>query len=73
MTGTEDETADRNRNFIIDSIDDTIDIIKELLYQGYRRPEEITYFEKVGGKHDLPTWAAVFPSFLCWAFSKKPS
>jgi enterochelin esterase-like enzyme len=71
MTGTEDETADRNKNFIIDSIDDTIDIIKELLYKGYKRPEEVTYYEKVGGKHDLPTWAAVFPAFLCWAFDRK--
>ena len=68
MTGTEDETADRNRNYIIDSIDDTIDLIKELLDKGYRRREEITYYEKVGGKHDLPTWAAVFPAFLAWAF-----
>lgn len=71
MTGTEDELSDRNRNFIIDSIDDTIDIIKELLKKGYKRPEDITYYEKVGGKHDLATWASALPPFLCWAFGKK--
>lgn len=71
MTGTEDETADRNHNLIIDSIDDTIDIIKELLKKGYQRPEDITYYEMVGGKHNVETWAKVMPTFLCWAFGRK--
>ncbi|WP_316840745.1 alpha/beta hydrolase [Pedobacter gandavensis] len=71
MTGTEDETADRNHNRIIDSIDDTIDVIKELLKKGYERPEDITYYEMVGGKHDVLTWSKVLPAFLCWAFGRK--
>lgn len=70
MTGTQDETADRNHNFIIDSIDDTIDVIKELLQKGYKRPQDIFYYEKVGGKHDVPTWAEALPAFLTWSFSK---
>jgi enterochelin esterase-like enzyme len=69
MTGTEDETSDRNHNYIIDSIDDTIDIIKELIDKGYQRPSDIRYYEMVGGAHNVATWAKVFPSFLCWAFS----
>lgn len=71
MTGTEDETADRNRNFIIDSIDDTVDVIKELLKKGYRRPQDISYYEMVGGKHDVPTWGKAMPAFLTWAFGRK--
>ena len=71
MTGTEDETADRNQNFIIDSIDDTIDIIKELIAKGYKRPDDISYFEMVGGKHEPATWAKVMPSFLIWGFGRK--
>lgn len=71
MTGTEDEKADRNQNFIIDSIDDTIDLIKELEIKGYKRPEAIFYYEMVGGKHDVPTWGKAFPRFLEWAFAKK--
>ena len=71
MTGTEDEKADRNRNFIIDSIDDTIDIIKELLKKGYKRPEEVFYYEMVGGEHNVATWAKVLPAFLMWAFPPK--
>jgi enterochelin esterase-like enzyme len=70
MTGTDDETADRNHNFIIDSIDDTIDVVKELLYKGYRRPQDIFYYEMVGGKHDVPTWGKAMPKFLEWAFKK---
>jgi len=68
MTGTEDEKADRNRNLIIDSIDDTIDVVKGLLKKGYKRPDHIFYYEKVGGKHDVPTWESVMPAFLNWAF-----
>lgn len=68
MTGTEDEKADRNKNFIIDSIDDTIDVVKSLLKKGYKRPENVFYYEKVGGKHDVPTWESVMPAFLNWAF-----
>jgi len=68
QTGTDDETADRNKNGIIDSIDDAIDIIKELELKGYTRPADIQYLEMVGGKHDMPTWAKAMPKFLCWAF-----
>ncbi len=66
--GTEDETADRNNNGIIDSIDDTTDVIKELQEKGYSFPGDITYVELDGGKHNLKTWAKVFPKFTNWAF-----
>lgn len=70
MTGTEDETEDRNHNFIIDSIDDTIDIIKALMDKGYKRPEDIFYYEMVGGRHEVPFWAKALPAFLTWAFPR---
>ena len=66
--GTRDEIADRNNNGIIDAIDDTMDVIKELQKKGYSYPGDITYVEIQDGKHDLPTWGKVFPSFLRWAF-----
>ena len=71
MTGTEDEKADRNKNYIIDSIDDTIDIIKALLIKGYKRPDDIFYYEMVGGEHNVNTWSKAFPAFLKWAFPAK--
>lgn len=70
QTGTLDEISDRNKNGIIDSIDDTVDVIKELEAKGYRRPNDIQYLEIVGGSHDVPTWAKVVPKFLIWAFGR---
>ncbi len=69
--GTEDETADRNNNGIIDAIDDTLDLIKELSQKGYTCPGDITYVEIEGGKHDMPTWGRIFPAFIEWAFGTK--
>ena len=68
QTGTEDEKADRNKNGVIDAIDDTLDVIKELRAKGYSYPGDITYVEIQGGKHDLPTWEKIFPEFVRWAF-----
>lgn len=70
QTGTKDETADRNKNGIIDAIDDTIDIIIELENKGYTRPADIHYLEVVGGRHDTETWGKAMGKFLCWAFGK---
>jgi enterochelin esterase-like enzyme len=70
QTGTKDETADRNKNGIIDSIDDTIDLIKELENKGYNRPADIQYLEMVGGSHNVATWAEAMPKFLVWAFGR---
>lgn len=69
QTGTQDEWSDRNGNGIIDSIDDTLDLIAELTKKGYRPFRDITYLEVLNGKHDQATWAQAFPSFLKWAFA----
>jgi Putative esterase len=66
--GTADETADRNGNGIIDSIDDTQDLISALIYKGYDPQKDICYHEIPGGKHDIPTWSEAMPVFLEWAF-----
>jgi enterochelin esterase family protein len=70
QTGTKDETTDRNKNGIIDSIDDTIDLIYELEQKGFKRPGDIQYLEVVGGSHNTETWAKAMPKFLCWAFGR---
>jgi enterochelin esterase-like enzyme len=69
--GTEDETEDRNGNGVIDSIDDTKDLISALTEKGYNPEEDIFYHEIEGGKHDVTTWALAFPVFLKWAFGNK--
>lgn len=68
--GELDEKADRNNNGIIDSIDDTLDLIVELKAKGYT-DEHIHYFLMADGKHDVPTWADAFPTFLKWAFKSE--
>ncbi|MEZ0538785.1 alpha/beta hydrolase [Fibrella arboris] len=73
QTGTNDETSDRNNNGVIDSIDDTLDIIKELEKKGFQResngqPNDIRYVEVPGGEHNQRTWSEIMPNFLIWAF-----
>lgn len=68
QTGTNDETSDRNNNGVIDSIDDTLDIIKELEKKGFNQPAAIRYVEVPGGEHNQHTWGAIMPDFLTWAF-----
>ena len=69
--GTKDEIADRNKNGIIDSIDDTLSLIEELALKGYREGKEIYYLELKDGKHDVPTWAKAFPVFLKWGWGRE--
>jgi hypothetical protein len=59
---------DRNGNGIIDSIDDTLDLIAELVKKGYRPFHDIEYLEVRNGKHNLQTWAMALPHFLKWSF-----
>ncbi len=66
--GTLDETADRNGNGVIDAIDDTKDLIQELVKKGYQYPGNITYYELQDGKHDVPSWGLAMPVFLKWGW-----
>ncbi|WP_310589819.1 alpha/beta hydrolase [Larkinella soli] len=68
QTGTLDETDDRDHDGVIDSIDDTLDLIAELERKGYRWGNDVTYAEVKGGRHDPETWSRVMPDFLTWAF-----
>lgn len=67
--GTNDETEDRNNNGIIDSIEDTLELIDELHKLGYKK-EDTTYLEIKGGEHNFNTWQAVFTDFLDWALEE---
>lgn len=70
QAGTLDEEYDRNNNGIIDSIDDTLDVISYLKKIGYA-DSDIDYFEVTYGRHDFGTWSYAMPQFLKWAFAKK--
>lgn len=66
-TGSLDETADRNNNGIIDSIDDTLSLIEELKRKGYG-DADIEYINYEDGRHDVATWGRAMPRFLLWGF-----
>jgi enterochelin esterase-like enzyme len=66
--GTDDETADRNANGVIDAIDDTLDLIAALRAQGVPA-ESIQYLEMTGGRHDKATWAQALPAFIRWGWA----
>jgi len=68
--GRLDETADRNNNGIIDSIEDTTDIIAELKKLGYN-DDQVFYLELEEGRHNIETWKTAFPVFLKWGWGKE--
>lgn len=69
--GELDEDCDRNSNGVIDSIDDTIDLMRELLRKGYMEGKDFVYLQLPDGRHDVKTWAKAFPVFLRWGFAQK--
>lgn len=73
QTGILDEKMDRNNNGIIDSIDDTLTLIDELVAKGYDRETDIHYLELSDGRHDVPTWGRAFPAFLQWGWGTPKS
>lgn len=71
QAGLHDEHSDRNKNGVIDSIDDILDLIVELTRKGYRPFHDIQYYEMKHGEHNLKTWAEAMPHFLKWAFERR--
>ena len=69
--GNMDEKKDRNNNGVIDSIDDVLDLIRELEAKGYDSKTDIKYLEMPDGHHDVFTWGRAFPEFLKWGWGNK--
>lgn len=67
QAGTRDETSERDRNGVIDAIQDTRELMGELATRGFREGGDMVYREVEGGEHHEPTWAGVLPEFLRWA------
>jgi enterochelin esterase-like enzyme len=66
--GAAEETGDRDKDSIIDLIDDTKDIIALLEKKNVVVPEGLVYQESPTGIHNYSSWSVVFPEFLVWAF-----
>lgn len=69
--GELDETEDRNKNGVIDSIDDTIDLMRELMAKGYKEGRDMAYLQLKDGRHDVSTWAKALPIFLKWGWRNR--
>ncbi len=67
--GLMDEAHDRNNNGVIDAVDDTRDLVTELMKKGYK-PEDVSYLELDEGKHDVATWGKAMPVFLKWGWGR---
>lgn len=64
MAGTEDETADRNHNGTIGTVDDTLQLMELLRDKGKAEGADFTYVEVPGGKYEPETWGTVIMEFL---------
>lgn len=67
QAGTRDEVSDRDGNGVIDAIQDTTELVNELVKLGYRPVQDVMYAEVSGGRHNYETWSEIFPDFLQWA------
>ncbi len=67
QAGTRDEAADRDGNGVIDAIQDTTELLDELVAKGFVRGGSVVYHEVDGGEHHASTWARALPEFLRWA------
>jgi enterochelin esterase-like enzyme len=66
--GAAEEKGDRDKDSIIDIIDDMKDIINLLEKKNVVAKDGIVYRESPNGIHDYSSWSLVFPDFLVWAF-----
>jgi len=69
--GSLDEKADRNKNGVIDSIDDTLDLITELENKGFRKADDLIFELVIGGKHTQETYGMMLAAFMKWALPRK--
>ena len=69
--GGKEETGDRDKDGIIDVIDDSKDLIEIIKKKQVCSPDGIIYTEDPIGTHDPIYWSHYFASFLTWAFGVK--
>ncbi len=65
--GGNEEEGDRDKDGVIDVVDDTKDLINMIKSKKVCSPQDIVYKEMKDGKHNYTYWSNVFPEFLIWA------
>lgn len=71
--GTEEETDDRDSDGIIDTMDDSQDLLvalenKKLANPGSTINHDFSFTPFPGGQHNQQTWKRMLPDFLIWAY-----
>jgi len=66
--GGKEEDGDRDKDGIIDVVDDTKDLAELIKNKNISMPGDIVFTEDANGKHDHTAWRKQFPAFLVWAF-----
>lgn len=69
--GAAEENGDRDKDGIIDVVDDTKDLIEIIKSKNVCPPTDIVFIESSNGKHDYISWKNQLPAFLIWAFKKE--
>ena len=68
--GAKEENGDRDKDGVIDVVDDTKDLIELIKSKNICPPSDIVYKESPDGLHEQASWSRVMPNFLVWAFGK---
>ncbi|MGG9960936.1 alpha/beta hydrolase [Ferruginibacter sp. SUN106] len=68
--GAKEEAGDRDKDGIIDVVDDTKDLVALIKSKNVCLPEDIMYTEDPNGMHDYASWSNHLPQFLIWAFPR---
>ena len=67
--GLQEEKSDRDKDGIIDVVDDTKDLLQIIENKKICATSDITYVESAVGRHDYASWSKALPGFLLWAFA----
>ena len=68
--GDKEEEGDRDKDGIIDVVDDTKDLIELIKSKNICLPDDINFIEDLNGTHDYASWSKQLPAFLIWAFGR---
>ncbi len=68
--GGQEEEGDRDKDGIIDVVDDTKDLVEIIKNKNVCPPHDIIFRESTDGKHEYASWRKAFPEFLTWAFER---
>jgi enterochelin esterase-like enzyme len=68
--GGKEENGDRDKDGVIDVIDDTQDIISLMIDKKVCSSTDISFKQDPNGQHNQLSWSHQLPDFLIWAFGK---